>query len=209
MVDVLIAVAAGYLIGALPLGLLVSWGIAGTDIRRHGTGNMGAANVRETLGRFPAAIVALGVFLQGLLPPLFASSLTDSETAAAAAAVGAMVGYGWTVFLRFGGGKAVGVGTGAAAAISPVGFVVLLLSFVVGALLKQTSLGVLLGFVIFASYVCYFIGFAPYGLAAILLLAVIVVKRLDCVRDEIRHGPFLRVIINLMLFQKRPEHDSD
>ena len=142
MLEAALAFAAGYLVGSVPLGLLVAWTVAGIDIRRYGTGNAGAANIRRNVGFFPAAAAALGIFLQGLVPPLAARFLGGSEAAVAGAAIGAVVGYSWPVFLRFKGGRAVGVATGAAAAIFPSGFVPLLASYVLGALLRQTSLGI-------------------------------------------------------------------
>ena len=203
--EVALAFAAGYLVGSVPLGLLVSKALAGTDVRRYGTGNIGAANVREHVGVFPAAVVALGVFLQGLLPAWVVYLLGGSEAAAAGAAVGAVVGYGWPVFLRFKGGRAVGTATGAATAISPGGFVVLLSSYVFGALLRQTSLGVLIGFVVFAAYAFYSTDSAPDRAASLLLLVVVAARRLEGLSEDLERGPFIPVFLNLLLFQRRPE----
>lgn len=200
-----LAFAAGYLVGAVPVGLLVPLGLAGVDVRRHGTGNIGAANVRESAGVAAGLVVALGVFLQGLLPPLILRFLGAPEATVSAAAVGAVVGYGWPVFLRFGGGRALGTGTGAGAAISPGGFLVLLASYALGALCGQTSLGTLLGFIAYAAYVFYSVDSAAYEVAALLLLVVIVARRLEGLGRDLEHGPFFRTLLNLLLFQRRPE----
>lgn len=206
--EVALAFAAGYLVGSVPLGLLVSKAAAGTDIRRYGTGNIGAANVREHVGVFPAAVVALGVFLQGLLPAWTAHLLGGSQAAVAGAAVGAVVGYGWPVFLRFKGGRAVGTATGAATAISPGGFIALLSSYVLGALLRQTSLGVLIGFFVYAVYVFYSTGSVPDRAASLLLLVIIAVRRLEGVSRDLEWGPFVPVVLSLLLFQRRPERSG-
>lgn len=203
--EIALAFIAGYLAGSVPVGLLVSKAVAGIDIRRYGTGNIGAANIREHVGVFPAALVALSVFLQGLIPPWIVHSLGGSEWAGAGAAIGAVVGYGWSVFLRFKGGRAVGTATGAATAISPGGFVALLIAYVLGALLRQTSLGVLLGFIVYAAYVFHSIVSLPYRVASLLLLVLIVARRLEGVRRDLERGPFLSVVLNLLLFQRRPE----
>jgi acyl phosphate:glycerol-3-phosphate acyltransferase len=200
-----LAFVVGYLVGAVPVGLLVPLIVAGVDVRRHGTGNVGAANVRESAGTFVGLVVALGIFLQGLLPPLILRLLSAPEVAVAAAAVGAVVGYGWPVFLGFRGGRALGTGTGAAAAISPGGFVVLLVSYALGALLHQTSLGTLLGFVAYAGYVFYSADSAAYEAAALLLLIVIVARRLEGLGRDLEYGPFIPTLLNLLLFQRRPE----
>jgi glycerol-3-phosphate acyltransferase PlsY len=200
-----LAFAVGYLVGAVPVGLLVSLGLAGVDVRRRRTGNIGAANVRESVGVVAGLVVALGVFLQGLLPPLILRFLGAPEAAVAAAAVGTVVGYGWPVFLRFKGGRALGTGTGAAAAISPGGFLVLLASYALGAMLHQTSLGTLLGFVAYAAYVFYSAGSVAYEVAALSLLVVIVARRLEGLGRDLEHGPFVRTLLDLLLFQRRPE----
>src|SRR5205807_2147998 len=76
---------AGYLVGSVPVGMLVARR-AGIDIRRHGTGNIGASNVLRNVGPAPAAIVALASFAQGLAPAWAAGLLTGSPLAVAAAA---------------------------------------------------------------------------------------------------------------------------
>ena len=106
---------AGYVVGSIPIGLLVGR-LGGKDIRRYGTGNIGASNVLRNLGFLPAAVVALGSFVQGLGPAWAAAALTGSPAATAAAAVGSVGGYGWSFLLAFRGGRAVGAATGALAA---------------------------------------------------------------------------------------------
>ena len=200
-----LAFAVGYLVGAIPVGLLVPLGLKRVDVRRYGTGNIGAANVRESAGLVAGLVVALGVFLQGLLPPLILRFLGAPEAMVAACAIGAVVGYGWPIFLRFRGGRALGTGTGAAAAISPGGFLVLLASYAIGALFGQTSLGTLLGFVAYAAYVSCFAGSAAHDLAALSLLTIIVLRRLEGLGRDLEYGPFFRTLLNLLLFQRRPE----
>ncbi|MGI9049415.1 MAG: glycerol-3-phosphate acyltransferase [Rubrobacteraceae bacterium] len=204
MFETLTAAAAGYLIGSVPLGLIVSKAVAGVDIRRHGTGNMGAANVRENAGVFAGLLVALGVFLQGLAPALVLRLAGGAETAVAGVAVGAVVGYGWPVFLGFKGGRAVGTGTGAATALYPLGFFSLVLTYALGALVRRTSLGLLLGFVVYSGFVFYAADSTAYRVASILILLVIAARRLEGVVEETKKGPPVKTFLNLLLFQKRP-----
>jgi glycerol-3-phosphate acyltransferase PlsY len=190
--------------GSVPIGLLVARAAAGIDIRRYGTGNVGAANIRRNVGLFPAAVAALGVFLQGLVPPLIARLLAGSEAASATAAVGAVVGYGWPVFLRFKGGRAVGTATGAAAALSPTGFVVLLLSIALGTLMRQVALGVLLGFVVYVTYVFCVVSSVPNLVASFLLLPLIVARRLEGVSKDLEQGNSVAAVVDRLLFDRRP-----
>ena len=204
MFETLLATVAGYLVGSVPLGVLIPKVLGGVDVRRRGTGNMGAANVRESVGAFAAALVALGVFLQGLGPALFVRLADGPEAAVAGAAVGAVAGYGWPVFLGFKGGRAVGTGTGAAAGIYPPGFFVMVLTYALGALLRKTSPGLLLGFVLYAGFVFYAVGSTAYRIGAVLILLIIAARRLEGVGAEMKKGPSIKVFLDLLLFQKRP-----
>jgi acyl phosphate:glycerol-3-phosphate acyltransferase len=201
--EVALAFVAGYLVGSVPLGLLVARSAAGIDIRRYGTGNVGAANVRRNVGLLPAGMVALGIFLQGLLPAWVVHLLGGSEAAVGGAAIGAVVGYGWPVFLRFKGGRAVGTATGAAMAISVEGFVVLLLAYTLGALMKQVALGVLFGFVAYAAYVLYFATLLPDRIASLLLVILIVIRRLEGVRKDLEQGDPAAIIVDRLFFDRR------
>ena len=192
--------------GSVPLGLLVARGLYGMDIRRYGTGGAGASNVLHNVGLLPAALVGLGIFLQGLLPPLVVSLFGASEVAVAAAAVGAVVGYDWPVFLGFRAENArgVGVSTGAAVAIFPPGAVPLLLMYALGRSLKQMALGVLLGFVAYVAS-AYYLGAPPAVMvAALLLLILIVLRRVEGVGQDLERGDLLSVLADRLLFDRRP-----
>ena len=130
-------VVVAYLIGAVPIGWLVARAFGVTDIRRHGSGNIGATNVLRTLGRLPAIVTLLGDVLKGYAAVVVAGALAGGAPAAmAAAAVAAVVGNCWSVFLGFRGGKGVATGLGALLRLVPWAtlaalpvFVVVLASF--------------------------------------------------------------------------------
>jgi len=134
---VIAGVVVAYLIGAVPIGWLVARAFGVTDIRRHGSGNIGATNVLRTLGRLPAIVTLLGDVLKGYAAVVVAGALAGGAPAAmAAAAVAAVVGNCWSVFLGFRGGKGVATGLGALLRLVPWAtlaalpvFVVVLASF--------------------------------------------------------------------------------
>jgi glycerol-3-phosphate acyltransferase PlsY len=194
----------GYAVGSVPLGLVVAYLFAGIDIRRHGTGNVGASNVWRNVGLLPAAVVALGVFLQGLLPPLVARLWGVQEPVVAAAALGPVVGYGWSPFLGFRGGRGVGVSTGAAAALSPGGFLVLLAVYGLGRLANQMGLATAAGFAVYAAYVLWGAGWSATGLAALALLALVLLRRLEGVSEDLRRHPALPTLAGRLLLDRRP-----
>ena len=108
-----------YLIGAIPVGFIVARLFGGTDIRRAGSGSIGATNVLRTLGKCPAVLTLLGDVGKGYLAVAAAGALAPAPWGAAAGAVLAIVGNCWPVFLRFRGGKGVATGFGAFLALAP------------------------------------------------------------------------------------------
>ena len=115
----LLGLLAAYLIGAIPVGYVVARLRGGGDIRRAGSGSIGATNVLRTLGKGPAVATMLGDILKGFAAASVAHAADASPAWAAAGAVLAIVGNCWPVFLRFRGGKGVATGFGAFLALAP------------------------------------------------------------------------------------------
>jgi glycerol-3-phosphate acyltransferase PlsY len=124
-VSAILAIGAAYLIGAVPIGYLVGRAFGVADIRRHGSGTIGATNVLRTAGRLPAILTLAGDIAKGYLAVVTGTALGATpggpDTAvAAASAVAAVVGNCWSVFLGFRGGKGVATGLGALLRIVPL-----------------------------------------------------------------------------------------
>jgi glycerol-3-phosphate acyltransferase PlsY len=126
------AVLVAYLIGAVPIGWMVARAFGVTDIRRQGSGNIGATNVLRTLGLLPAIVTLLGDVVKGYLAVAAATTLSDRDpVVTGAATVAAVVGNCWSVFLGFRGGKGVATGLGALLCTVPLATVATLPVFVV------------------------------------------------------------------------------
>ena len=196
---------AGYLVGSVPVGLIVGR-LAGVDVRRYGTGNIGASNVMRNVGLLPAAVVAVASFAQGLGPAWAAGVVTGTPAAVAAAAVGSVLGYGWSFLLAFHGGRAVGAATGALAALSPAGLVPLPALYALGGLLRQPAPGVLLGLLAFLAYLRLDAHPWEVVIAAVAIVAAVVLKRLDGVRGDLRAGtgPPGGIVLDRLVFDRRP-----
>jgi acyl phosphate:glycerol-3-phosphate acyltransferase len=194
-----------YLVGSLPVGLLVGR-LAGIDIRRYGTGNIGASNVMRNLGLVPAAVVGVTSFAQGLVPAWAAGALTGSPAAVGAAALGSVVGYAWSFLLAFRGGSAVGTATGALAALWPLGLVPLLSLYALGGLLRQPAPCVLLGLLAFLAALRLWPHPPELVAAAVLIVAIVVLKRLAGVRGDLRavSGRPTGILLDRLVFDRRP-----
>lgn len=113
------ALVLGYLVGSLPTGLVVIRAVRGIDIRRHGSGNIGATNVFRVAG-LPTAALVLGVdMLKGAVPVLLARTWGLPPLAVVLAGLAAIAGHNWSVFLRFTGGKGIATSFGVLLAVSP------------------------------------------------------------------------------------------
>jgi glycerol-3-phosphate acyltransferase PlsY len=114
-----LAFGAAYLVGALPLGFLVARAFGVGDIRRHGSGTIGATNVLRAAGWVPALLTLGGDIAKGYLAVAAAAALAGDPAVRAAAAVAAIVGNCWSVFLGFRGGKGVATGLGGLLGVVP------------------------------------------------------------------------------------------
>jgi hypothetical protein len=100
----LLAVVAAYLVGSIPFAQLLSTR-RGVDLRRVGSGNVGATNVLRTLGVRPAVLAMMLDAVKGTVAVLVAQRLTNGVAAPVAAGLASMIGHVYPVWLRFRGGK--------------------------------------------------------------------------------------------------------
>lgn len=105
-----------YLVGAVPFGLIVGKVTKGIDIRRFGSGNIGASNVLRTLGKGPALLVFVLDTAKGLAAVLACRAVFGDSGAAAwwvvAGGLASVIGHSFSVFLGFQGGKGVATSLG-------------------------------------------------------------------------------------------------
>ena len=119
------AILIGYALGSLPIGYLVAQGAGGVDLRRVGSGNVGAANVYRTTGLAIAIAVMLADIGKGAAAVLLAGANP------AAAGVAAVVGHVYPVWLRFRGGKGVATASGVFAVLAPIPTLLAALTFAI------------------------------------------------------------------------------
>ncbi len=126
-------VILGYLLGSIPFGVLVGRFTTGTDIRKYGSGKMGATNVMRTAGRTAAALVAVLDLMKGVFAVVFAGLIIGKDhimlgnhgyvlllPAQVFAALAAVCGHNWPIFLKFKGGRGVATYFGGLVALCPV-----------------------------------------------------------------------------------------
>jgi glycerol-3-phosphate acyltransferase PlsY len=122
---------AAYLAGSIPFGLVFA-GIKGVDLRRHGSGNIGATNVTRVIGKGLGLLTMLADMIKGFLPVVlfrFFSHGAPDLNILALTGVGAVLGHCYPVFLGFHGGKGVATSAGVFLAVCPSAIGVALAAF--------------------------------------------------------------------------------
>jgi glycerol-3-phosphate acyltransferase PlsY len=151
MTSALLAVAIAYLAGAIPFGYLLVKAKTGKDVRGSGSGNIGATNVLRTSGRTAGVATLLLDIAKGAFAVWMAGRLTQSDPNwMATAALAAMAGHAYPVFLRFQGGKAVATFVGAFLVLTPWAILAVAGVFVATvAWSRHISLGSIVGSAVF------------------------------------------------------------
>jgi len=113
-----ILIVFAYLCGSIPFGKIVGK-LYGIDIQKHGSGNIGFANVVRVLGWKASPIVLLGDIGKGLLPVIIARQYLSGYQILVVA-LAAVAGHIFPVWLKFKGGKGIATGLGVTLVISPL-----------------------------------------------------------------------------------------
>jgi glycerol-3-phosphate acyltransferase PlsY len=121
MVNGIVAVVLGYLLGSIPSAYISTRLATGKDVRQLGGGNVGGLNVYREVGIVPAVAVGIVDLCKGAAAVSIAYWLLDvSQPFVLAAAVAAVVGHNWMVWLKFSGGKGMGAAIGGLFVLLPV-----------------------------------------------------------------------------------------
>jgi len=171
-----------HLLGSIPFGYILVKCTRGTDIRSVGSGNIGATNVYRT-SRWTGILTLLLDGGKGYFAVILASWLTGSLTWQAVAAVCAILGHCFSVWLRLRGGKGVATGCGAYLAIAPLEVGTTLVVFVLVSLLSRfISLGSILATAALPLWVYLYGQPSSVIIGALLGAAVIVAKHHENIR---------------------------
>lgn len=125
MLWIIIAVIVSYLIGSIPTAFLYAKLFKGIDIRKHGSGNIGATNALRVLGKRAGITVLIIDVIKGIIPTIFLTDIVYQQsnifpinTLRLCLGLSCIFGHNWTVFLKFKGGKGVATTLGVLIALS-------------------------------------------------------------------------------------------
>ncbi|MFO0919761.1 MAG: glycerol-3-phosphate 1-O-acyltransferase PlsY [Planctomycetaceae bacterium] len=167
----LVIFLASYLCGSIPFGLVIVRLVSGKDLRQLGSGNIGATNAGRVLGKTWGLIILLLDALKGAGPALAAPWLAEQtgatlspQSAQVLAAVGAILGHMFPVWLGFRGGKGVATALGVILVLAPWGTLIAAAVFAVSFAAKRiVSLSSILAAISFGAYQLWVLSPQPFG----------------------------------------------
>lgn len=175
-----------FLVGSIPFGYVIGRLFYRTDIRRQGSGNIGAMNALRTLGKSGAVAVLLLDALKGFAPTLWAAGFfrghldmegwpPSDQIMGSLVAAGTVLGHCFSPWLRFRGGKGVATSFGALLALSwPAGLIAIGGWIAGAAVTRYSSVGSLLGSILAPVAVWGFTGSVPETCYAVFAAVLII-----------------------------------
>jgi acyl phosphate:glycerol-3-phosphate acyltransferase len=178
MPSFLIVAAYSYVLGSIPFGFILLRIFRGQDVRQTGSGNIGATNVARSS---PALGVLTLVFdaLKGLAAVLITRSIFPNQTLLAGmAALFAILGHMFSIWLKFHGGKGVATGLGSFVIIAPKAILAVVCIFVVLVFaFRYVSLASIAGVALFPVLAIFLDGNSPKMLTVMGIAAILIVAR--------------------------------
>ena len=142
MTDYILTVVLAYLIGSLPSGLILGKLLWHTDLREHGSHNIGATNAWRTLGKRAGIAVFIADSIKGQAGVALGLLLAGTPLAAVLGGLFAIIGHSFSLFLRFHGGKGVATSLGVLTMLmGNVTLIVFAVWFAIVYLTRYVSLG--------------------------------------------------------------------
>jgi len=175
LLPILVAFFGAYLSGSVPFGLILSRMAGVQDIRKEGSGNIGATNVLRVAGKKVAIATLLLDALKGFVPVMIAKSVHMDY--ALLAALGAFLGHVFPVWLKFRGGKGVATALGVVFGLSfAIGGILCAVWLMLAALMQYSSAAALGAFGIAPLLTLYLTGSLETTLAVLLISIVIWIR---------------------------------
>ena len=139
----LVAILLAYLLGSIPFGVILARLFGGRDVRKSGSGNIGATNVARVVGPLAGALTLLCDMAKGAGAVWLAGKLSGGNASwMMIAGIAALVGHCFPVWLRFTGGKGVATGAGVFLVVSPAACLAAVVLFLLVVILwRYVSLG--------------------------------------------------------------------
>jgi len=177
-------IAVAYLLGSLPMGVIIARLLGGRDPRTMGSRNIGATNVSRSAGRAAGALTLVADAAKGAAPVLAARHM-DPGGAALVSLVGlsAFLGHLFPVFLGFRGGKGVATALGVMLVVSPAATLLSAVIFIVVVAVKRyVSLGSILAAALLPVFLSMLPGSRPYTAMGVAIAVLVIIKHRENIK---------------------------
>ncbi|UCG78001.1 MAG: glycerol-3-phosphate 1-O-acyltransferase PlsY [Nitrospirota bacterium] len=175
-----------FIIGSVPVGLLIA-NAKGVDIRKVGSGNIGATNILRSVGKKEALATLLGDMAKGLIPVLIARELYPDSLKVGLVGIAAIVGHDFSIFLKLKGGKGVATSLGVILAYSPlVALITIVVWISVFIISRISSLSALIAFILLPANTYLIDNAEGKFLISLMVCLLIIVKHKDNIMRLLR-----------------------
>ncbi len=138
----IVVIMSGYLLGSIPVGLLVVRAVTGKDVREVGSGRIGGSNVMRAAGPWVALLTGLCDGAKGFLAVCLARAVVGTPAVETLAGLAAVAGHNYSIFIGFKGGAGTATTIGGAIALWPwSGPILIAVGAAVVAITRYTSVG--------------------------------------------------------------------
>jgi glycerol-3-phosphate acyltransferase PlsY len=208
-INFVLLLLGGYLLGSVPAAYLAAKWSRGIDIRRYGSGNIGAANIIATGSKWLAVGVIIFDVGKGMLPIYIAHLLGLPLYQQLIIGLATIVGHNWPVFLRFSGGRGLLTTTGVVFILSPWLALIMVAFAFAWAPFKQLALGTLCALILlpllswFASEPLGMERGLSLTLGFIAMFLVVIIRRLTAPRTSLTASVTTpQLLVNRVLFDR-------
>lgn len=184
--DKILFIIFSYLLGSIPFGLILFYIIEKKDIRKHGSGNIGATNILRNKGKTAAITTLIFDLLKGILPIMYGLKHFNSNTIIILGGAAAIIGHIFPPFLKFKGGKGVATFCGVFLAFYNPAMIVFIVFFLLTLIItKYISAASIIGTI----SIFFFILFTQVEEISIIVLIIVILI-------IVKHGSNLNRIFN-------------
>jgi acyl phosphate:glycerol-3-phosphate acyltransferase len=146
MAENILLLIIAFFLGSIPFGIIVAK-IKGVDLKKVGSGNIGATNVLRSLGKWPAVLTLFGDILKGAIAVAIGKFLGVGPVYEGLIGLSAILGHNFSIFLGFRGGKGVATSFGVLFIYTPqVAVITVIMWIIIVILTKYSSLGAIMSF---------------------------------------------------------------
>lgn len=146
MILIIALLIVSFIVGSIPFGIIIAK-VKGVNLKKVGSGNIGATNVLRSIGKGPAALTLLGDILKGTLTVALGGYFGAGLWYEGLMGISAILGHNFSVFLKFRGGKGVATSLGVLIIYSPLpALFTIAIWLIVAIFTRYSSLGAIISF---------------------------------------------------------------